>query len=655
MKQRISKIILIFIVLCFYTLLISQYIPKTSNKKSPTKLVENSEGRLPNDDEVILRKAGIIITLKSAIYSQPDYNSSIIDSVDIGDVFFVQDIMQTLVQRNQYYRDEWYQIVLSNYKLGWVNIEDFKISEIKGIAPNNPFEYHYKVDDSKKLVSVITKKINRVNNDFQSSYQIGKLQSEGWGELYAYDKAWVNSVNIRTLVDINIFHIQNEICLNFLWEKAEQNKNFDEEHSYNVFKVTKKDILYKLTEEHRRKKNYDKAIEYQKICMQHYPESSSPYRVIGSIYGPQNPHKALDYLFQIYQNFPEKEIRYVEGHSTEHYEAFVDIRRIINDSYLDDEAILYYYNKVIEFSESPSTYVLAVLERAEVLRKQQKFELALIELNSSLEIYPALYHSFFKYGIYYSFYTLSAIFDLTFYDLHDPKEALEYCKITRLLYTDNSLNARQNNLFKTGINFFVAKISDETNEDRDYVINLYDILTTQRIFCSSLLYRDKRDNYDLLTIVRKRLESIKSFNIRDGKIKFENVIIYESPDSLSKTIYTPKLEEKVSVLYPLESKKRTWFKIKTSENIIGWIQENYIQLGEEQIIEQEVEEVKNEVIKKTTESHTSQKKAQTKVVEKKTVKHISEINLSLIYAIVSISIVILFAIILVVVISKRRN
>ena len=78
MKQKISKIILLFIVLCFYTSLISQSISKTSNKKSPTKLIENPEGRLPNDDEVILRKVGIIISLNAAIYSQPDINSPII-------------------------------------------------------------------------------------------------------------------------------------------------------------------------------------------------------------------------------------------------------------------------------------------------------------------------------------------------------------------------------------------------------------------------------------------------------------------------------------------------------------------------------------------------------------------------------------------------
>ena len=239
MKQKISKIILILIVLCFYTSLISQYIPKTSNKKSPTKLVENSEGKLPNDDEVILRKAGIIITLKSAIYSQPDYNSSIIDSVDIGDVFFVQDIMQTLVQRNQYYRDEWYQIVLSNYKLGWVNIEDFKISEIKGIASNNPFKYSYIPDKKQKLVSVMAKKIINRENEIQSSYHIGRFMPEGWDQVYVDEKTWVDLVDIKSLVDINIFHTQNEVCLSFLWEKAKQNENFDEEHSYSIFEITK--------------------------------------------------------------------------------------------------------------------------------------------------------------------------------------------------------------------------------------------------------------------------------------------------------------------------------------------------------------------------------------------------------------------------------
>ncbi len=652
MKQKKGKLILVFIILCFQTSLISQSIAQTSKKNSPTKLVENSEGRLPNDEEVILRKAGIIISLNATIYSQPNYNSSIINSVEIGDVFFVQDIIQTLVHRNQYYKDEWYQIVFPDYSLGWVNIKDFKISEIKGIAPNNPFDYHYKVDDSKKLISVIAKKINRVNGEFQSSYQIGKLESEGWDEFYVNGRAWVNSVNFKSLVDIYISRTQNEVCLNFLWEKVEQDNNFDEEHSYNVIKVTKKDILYKLTEEHRRKKNYDKAIEYQKICMQHYPDSSSPYRVIGNIYwySLNNIHDALDFLFQIYQNFPEKEIRYYEGHSTVHYEAFVDIQRIINDSNLDNESSLYYYQKVIELTDSPSAHVLAVLERAKILRNQQKFELALTELNSCLEKYPALYHSFFKYGVYYSFYILSAIFDLTFYDLNNPKEALDFCVTTRLLYTDNSLNARQNNLFKAGISFFEAKISDETNGDRDYVINLYDRLTIQRIFCSSLSY-----NRSLLDIIRNRLQSINSFNIRDGEIKFENTIVYESPDSLSKTIYSLKLVENVTVLYPLVVKKKNWYKIKTSENIIGWIQDDFIQLGEEQIIEQEVVEEENEVTKKTVELQTIQEKAQANVVEKKTVKNISKINLSLIYAIVSISIVILFAIILIVAISKRRN
>lgn len=196
---------------------------------------------------------------------------------------------------------------------------------------------------------------------------------------------------------------------------------------------------------------------------------------------------------------------------------------------------------------------------------------------------------------------------------------------------------------------------DETNGNRKEVINLYNRNLNLKYDYYSLQYPIRGSGTYLLKLVRKRLESIKSFNIRDGEIKVENTIIYESPDSLSETIYTSKLNEKVTVLYPLEVKNQTWYKIKTSENIIGWIQDNYIQLGEEQIIVQEVEKEINKVIKKTTESHTSQEKAKTEVVEKKTVKHISKISLSLIYAIVSISIVIFFAIILIVVISKRRN
>ncbi len=649
MKQKISKIILILIVLCFYTSLISQYIPKTSNKKSPTKLVENSEGKLPNDDEVILRKAGIIITLKSAIYSQPNYNSSIIDSVDIGDVFFVQDIMQTLVQRNQYYRDEWYQIVLSNYKLGWVNIEDFKISEIKGIASNNPFKYSYIPDKKQKLVSVMAKKIINRENEIQSSYHIGRFMPEGWDQVYVDEKTWVDLVDIKSLVDINIFHTQNEVCLSFLWEKAKQNENFDEEHSYSIFEITKKDILYQLTEQYLRKKDYDKAIEYQKICMQHYPDSASPYIVIGNIYwySLNNIHDSLDYLFQIFQNIPDKILRYDEHNTTEHYQAFENINRIINDSHLDNESILYYYQRVIELTESPLAYVLAVLERSKILRQQQKFELALTELDSCLQKYPAIYHSVIKSGTHYSLFLLNVMFDIKFYDLQKPKEALELCSEIRQNYSEKAL--------RTGILFLEAKILDETNGNRKEVINLYNRNLNLKYDYYSLQYPIRGSGTYLLKLVRKRLESIKSFNIRDGEIKVENTIIYESPDSLSETIYTSKLNEKVTVLYPLEVKNQTWYKIKTSENIIGWIQDNYIQLGEEQIIVQEVEKEINKVIKKTTESHTSQEKAKTEVVEKKTVKHISKISLSLIYAIVSISIVIFFAIILIVVISKRRN
>jgi len=653
MKQKISKIILLFIVLCFYTSLISQSISKTSNKKSPTKLIENPEGRLPNDDEVILRKVGIIISLKAAIYSQPDINSPIIDYASLGDIFFVQDIVQTLVRRNQYYRDEWFQIVFPDYTLGWVNAKNFKLSEIKGIAPNNPFKYSYIPDKKQKLVSVMAKKIFNRDDETKSSYHVGRYMPEGWDEVYVDEKAWVDLVDIKSLVDINIFHTENEVCLNFLWEKAKQNENFDEEHSYSIFNITKKDILYRLTDKHRMKKNYDKAIECQEICMQLYPESASPYLVIGNIhwYSLNNIHDALDFIFQIFHNIPERILSYDEHNTTVHYQAFDKINRIIADSYLDQESSLYYYQKVIEITDSPLAYVQAVLKRVKILRQQQKFELALVELNSCLEKYPSVYHSFHKDGINYSYFVSNAIFNIKFYDLHDPNETLQFCRKAKQFYNDSDLSAKQKKLFEVGISFYIAKISDETNGDRNYVINLYERLLSHRHQCCSLHYPDNIGfGKTLFEIITKRIKKIKSFNIREGILKSENALLCESPNSISKIISILTIDDKFSVLYPLEMKNQTWYKIKTSEDIIGWIQANNIQLGKEIIIEKEVEEIKKNIV----ESHTSHENAQTKVVENNPVKHVSKTNLSLIYAIVSISIVILFAIILIVV-SKRKK
>jgi len=552
------------------------WIHKEYFRKSKFKLVETSKGKFPDDNEVILNIPGIVINQNTKIYTEPDIKSDIIDSLSIGAVFFVQDILKKY--KKKHYHNEWFQIVLQDNKLGWMNIQDFQKATILAKIVNDSINFSFPIDDKKQeLVSVLAKKNIKKNNKIQQFYQIGKLVAEGYDGYMIQEKKWVNSDDIQFVKDINVFYSTGDkSVLDNLWEKAKKNDSFDKDYNNYFYGLSKKKILEKFSNISLNKKKFEQAIEYQKKIMEFYPDSSSPYEMIGFIYSHylKEYEKALDYYQQILTNIQEKKLLRGEHFTTEHLEAVLKIKKIISNSSFNKRFILEQYRKVKKYSKSPVGYMIATLERVKIFKQDKRFEIAIKELESCLEKYPSVTYSISKDTINYSFWILKSLFEIYLYEYHSPEQALKFCDEIRRNNLDQLLVA--------STFFLKAKTLDETNGNRKVVIDSYKYFIKEKDNFKSrkfnyLKYKAGYKN-KLIILAENRIKQISLFKIKDGFIQDENLSIFESPDFFSEIIYYSKHNEKIAVLYPIEKNKQTWYKIKTSENIIGWIQEKNIEL-----------------------------------------------------------------------------
>ena len=560
-------------------------------QKSKFKLVETSKGKFPNDNEVILNILGIVINQNKKIYAEPDIKSNIIDSLSIGAIIFVQDILKKY--KNNYYYNEWFQVLLPDWKMGWINIDDISLAKTNSkhtyesnwilaevIEDSVKFK-NLLLDKRKKPVCVLALKIQKQNNKIIQFYKIGRLMPEGDDEIYVDNEKWVNYQNIQLLIDLNLYlakkreQSQTKFILNYLWEKAKNNDSFDNEYNYLFYRLSKAMILNGFSNISIKNKDFEQAIEYQKKIMELYPEYKFPYQRIANIYLIQKKYQiAVNLYLQILKKFPEKKITGYEHSTTEHLQVVETIKGILKESNLKNDFILEQYQKVKDYTQSPVGYIIATIERVKIFKQEKKLEMAIKELESCLEKYPSVTHIFYKDNINYSFWVLKSIFEIYLYEYHSPEQALKFCE-----------EIRQNNLDRLLIAstfFWEAKILDETNGNRKVVKNSYKYFIKEKDnFKSGEFYSLRYDaeyKNNLIALAEKRIKQINLFKTKDGLIKYENLSMFESPDSLSEIKYYSKLDEKISVLYPLEMNKQTWYKIKTSENIIGWMPEKNIEL-----------------------------------------------------------------------------
>lgn len=570
-------------------------------------LVASIGNRTAEAKQIALKstKVGIVTSSTTSIHSHPDTTSERIGTAKLGDIFFVTEI--THPDKDVWaQRWGWHRIALPSGRLGWVAGENFQlqdISFINGEGRKDDYGLWDSLPDGKVIATrskrepfaVLEYKMVRHEGYMSQFYKVQYFNEYGW---YTEETGWVRASDVSLSYEILLWHAGQHLA--DWWQDMEWDAEADLDAAEGVFRlllerypekqfIDRSDeyggelhagvvALESLARLQVEKKEYAKAIQLLEQIIKRFPSVQSGPGIAGGLAKQRiadiyrenirDPYRAIDIYQRIVKEYPEEEIGGFEWNSTLDIEAIGGIIETGEEFGLSDSLMLEQYRKAIGNAGFPVVKVIAHIERAKVLRNKGRFSEAIEELTTAISRYPSSVMVFFKTAVHYGLGALDLLCRICAEDLEDPVEARRICQS---IYDEN----RDTNLAR-GAMFLKAEILDNSIGDRGQVIREYEILVKYfrgwGVASPDRGWEDEIGTY----LATKRMAEIRSFKPKRGIVQGEDVSLFERADFSAKV--TEKLDEgsEIAALYNKEDGEHTWYKVRTDERTIGWVEESQI-------------------------------------------------------------------------------
>lgn len=573
-----------------------------------------------NAKEITIESAsvGIVIKSNTPIYLEPDISSQMIDSAELGEVFFIADTCNpyksSFLKSKQKELNNWYKIIIPSGKLGWIFRENFGLLNIEWISGQgkrssyNVYNHpNGKVIGSKTKDDIFVILRYRILIDNGSEKQFYKIAYSKFGEFYEGDTAWVKASDVSLSYESILLAAGSNLAkwrtsARWIWRAGSDFAAAEKIYELMLKKYPNTEFIY-LAGRYRRPKyhsgvvtlqslarlyiekgKYKKAIKKLEEIRNRFPNIMSSggrsdgvaLQKIAEIHWKnlQEPFKAISIYQKIIQNYPKEKSGIGEIISTLDIDAVRNISKIGEEFNLNDDFMVEQFQIAIRNSNFPSLQRVAYIEKVKLFRRKEKFSNAIRELTDAIKQFPSTSTKYIGFRDPTAPSALDLICQIYIADLKDFDSALKICQ-TILEQKNDS------NIVKAAM-FLEAEIYDHFNGDKDKVIELYKTFIKNTPELNFVL--QFRSPTNITSIAIQRVQKISSFRKTKGITIKNNVFLFVTADSNVKIIKKLSKDTEITVLYRKEEEGPVWYKIKTKDGTIGWVQENRIKFIPKPII-----------------------------------------------------------------------
>ncbi|MCP4219105.1 MAG: PQQ-binding-like beta-propeller repeat protein [bacterium] len=535
---------------------------------------------------------GVILKDKTAIWTKPGVpGSRKISEAGLGDVFFIR--APEFMKPGVYSECKWCKVSISPGKFGWVardNIGCQPAATVNGYVEKDEYDYHPSIAGGKAVGGkskwddfyVQKYAVLEDGKNLKSCYYVHYYKSssredgEGWviGQPveFTYEGLyWSAGLHLgrwHQEMDWGSEYESLDAAERFfqlLLEKypgkrfkASHWKNY--RHNYHTYRseVTALEYMAQIS---IKRKDYSGAVQRLEEIRKKFPginsgignSAGAALIQMATIYAEhmKDPRKAIETLLQVIRQYPGSEIGGFEWNSTLDIRALGEIVDIGKKHSMDSKYMLMQFQKVSRISGFNVVRVLAAIENAKLLRKEKRYREAIAVLEKAIAKDPSSPMRFWGGGQDFSSKALLLQGTILIEDLKAPAQALKLYKKSREKYKNDYIAKRA--LFLT------AEALDRATGTPGEVINAYTLSGDHK--------------------AKQRIQAIRSFKSKKGFLiaptgKRIPLLEIAVPDAA--VIKHLDGGDSVLTLYTGEHRDRMWYKVKTADGAIGWLEEKRV-------------------------------------------------------------------------------